>query len=223
MAKITLTELESLGNEGSFLTALNANFAAITAAIEATLTRAGTSPNAMGANLDMNGYSILNADGDIEATNGIPAGGTTGQVLKKTSDTDYDADWAEDEAGGEGGGGGSGVVYLFGNAGFAGDPASYYSNLDGYVVPVAGVVTKIHINFFGPVDSATNLVINFYNDSNVMLTETYTDASPNGYSTFISGQLSNVTVAAGAAIALSIGTSTTENGTFTYCIEITPS
>lgn len=33
------------------------------------------------------------------ATNGLPIGGTTGQILKKQSDTDFDADW-EDETGG---------------------------------------------------------------------------------------------------------------------------
>ena len=32
------------------------------------------------------------------AENGIPIGGTTGQVLKKKSDADYDVEWAQDEA-----------------------------------------------------------------------------------------------------------------------------
>jgi hypothetical protein len=37
-------------------------------------------------------------DFDIEwASAGVPVGGTTGQVLAKTSDTDYDADWSDPE------------------------------------------------------------------------------------------------------------------------------
>ena len=43
---------------------------------------------------------------------GVPAGGTTGQVLKKKSDTDYDTEWANESGGGSGGGGGVEVVDL---------------------------------------------------------------------------------------------------------------
>jgi hypothetical protein len=60
VAKITLNELTSLGNEGSFLTALNANFVAIAAALEITLSRDGTAPNEMTADLDLNGQSVIN-------------------------------------------------------------------------------------------------------------------------------------------------------------------
>lgn len=38
-------------------------------------------------------------DGKADSNSTIPSGGTTGQVLKKTSNDDYDADW-DDEAGG---------------------------------------------------------------------------------------------------------------------------
>lgn len=41
---------------------LNANFDAIEAAIENTLSRDGTTPNEMGSNLDMNGNDILNVN-----------------------------------------------------------------------------------------------------------------------------------------------------------------
>lgn len=58
MAKVTLTDLT--GGFGS-VDALNANFTAIETAMENTLSRNGTSPNTMTANLDMNGYAILNA------------------------------------------------------------------------------------------------------------------------------------------------------------------
>lgn len=43
---------------------------------------------------------------------GVPAGGTTGQVLKKKSDTDYDTEWADESGGGSGGGGGVEIVDL---------------------------------------------------------------------------------------------------------------
>lgn len=35
----------------------------------------------------------------------LPAGGTSGQVIKKSSGSDYDFDWAADSTGGGGGGG----------------------------------------------------------------------------------------------------------------------
>lgn len=57
MAKLTLTDVAS-GYAST--TAVNANNALIEAAFENTLSRDGTSPNQMGANLDMNGYLILN-------------------------------------------------------------------------------------------------------------------------------------------------------------------
>lgn len=40
---------------------LNANFTALQTAVENTLSRDGTTPNSMSANLDMNGYQIINA------------------------------------------------------------------------------------------------------------------------------------------------------------------
>jgi hypothetical protein len=57
MSKVVLQTLSS----GSFtVDLLNANFAALAAAIENTLSRDGTSPNSMSNNFDMNGYKILN-------------------------------------------------------------------------------------------------------------------------------------------------------------------
>lgn len=38
----------------------------------------------------------------VDMPEGIPAGGTTGQVLKKDSNTDYDVSWQDDDAGGGG-------------------------------------------------------------------------------------------------------------------------
>ena len=61
---------------------------------------------------------------------GIPVGGTTGQVLKKKSNTDYDTEWAD------GTGGSTGVATLYNKAIFIGDSTShgwdngYYSFVD---------------------------------------------------------------------------------------------
>ena len=73
MAKVTLYDLSS----GSFtVDLLNANFATIEAAFENTLSRDGTAPNMMQANLDMNSYRILNLPN--AATSGEPV--TLGQL-----------------------------------------------------------------------------------------------------------------------------------------------
>lgn len=58
--KVTLTSLANLQNENTAVTSINANNAAITTAINNTLSRDGTSPNQMGAPLDMNSFGILN-------------------------------------------------------------------------------------------------------------------------------------------------------------------
>lgn len=58
MAKLTLNDLATL--DASMLTSINSNNTAIENALENTLSRDGTSPNTMGADLDMDGNSILN-------------------------------------------------------------------------------------------------------------------------------------------------------------------
>lgn len=59
MAKLTLSNITS----GYLpITTVNANWDLIETALENTLSRDGTSPNTMGANLDMNSYDILNVD-----------------------------------------------------------------------------------------------------------------------------------------------------------------
>lgn len=67
MAKLTITDLTSLQNEASAIAAMAANNLAITTAMEKTLSRDGTSPNTMSADLDMNSNDILNA-GDVDCT-----------------------------------------------------------------------------------------------------------------------------------------------------------
>lgn len=61
MAKLTLSDLSQLtSNEQSAIGVINANSTAIETALENTLSRDGTSPNTMGADLDMNSNNILN-------------------------------------------------------------------------------------------------------------------------------------------------------------------
>lgn len=59
MAKLTTTDLAVPFASGSH-TVTNSNFAAVETAMEKTLSRDGTSPNAMEANLDMNSNRIIN-------------------------------------------------------------------------------------------------------------------------------------------------------------------
>ena len=65
MAKLTLTD-ESSGFQTT--TQRNANYAAIEAALENTLSRDGTAPNAMGAHLDMNSNRIINLASPASST-----------------------------------------------------------------------------------------------------------------------------------------------------------
>lgn len=60
MSKITLSSLSNLQNETTAVGVINNNSAVITTAFDNTLSRDGTSPNQMGANLDMNSNQILN-------------------------------------------------------------------------------------------------------------------------------------------------------------------
>jgi len=113
--KITLTQLANLQNDTTATNAINSNSNVIETAFNNTLSRDGTAPNQMAANIDMNSNHVLNlpnpstADeplrlqdlntfvGGGTVTN-IPAGGTTGQVLAKTSNADYQVNWTSESA-----------------------------------------------------------------------------------------------------------------------------
>lgn len=60
MAKLTLSDLTNLQNDQSVVSTINSNNAAIETALENTLSRDGTSPNTMSADLDMNSNQIIN-------------------------------------------------------------------------------------------------------------------------------------------------------------------
>lgn len=68
MPKITLTDLTTLTNQTSAVTTINDNNADIETAFENTLSRDGTSPNAMEADFDMNDFQILNLPTPVDPT-----------------------------------------------------------------------------------------------------------------------------------------------------------
>lgn len=68
MAKLTLSDLASLANQTSAMATINANSAAIEAAVENTLSRDGTAPNSMEAALDMNDNRIMNLPAPVSDT-----------------------------------------------------------------------------------------------------------------------------------------------------------
>lgn len=85
MAKLTLTDLANLQNDTTATNAINSNSGLIETAVENTLSRDGTSPNAMGDNFDMNGYQILNLPAptssqspvrlmDVQTVTSVPSG-----------------------------------------------------------------------------------------------------------------------------------------------------
>lgn len=111
MPKVILTDPSTYVNDAAAVAAQTANNDAIEAAMEKTLSRDGTAPNQMAAQLDMNGYQIINLPAPVSALsplrltdlnsfigggviNAIPAGGTSGQSLTKNSNADYDVTWS---------------------------------------------------------------------------------------------------------------------------------
>lgn len=58
MAKLTLTDITT--NRLTSIATYNSNNDLIEAALENTLSRDGTTPNAMAADIDMNGYTLVN-------------------------------------------------------------------------------------------------------------------------------------------------------------------
>ena len=73
MAKLTLIDIASLSNQPTAINTINENFAAIETAIENTLSRDGTTPNSMSADLDLNSNDINNV-GELETDTLIVGG-----------------------------------------------------------------------------------------------------------------------------------------------------
>lgn len=94
MTKVTLSNVSSFQNDSSAVAAVNANMAAITTAMDNTLSRDGTSPNPMSSSLDMNNNRILNLPAPTNPTDPVRyqdfvASGTGGgNVLGPSTNTD---------------------------------------------------------------------------------------------------------------------------------------
>lgn len=72
MTKVAIRTLDSVTNNDTTATQLiNENFTALQTAIENTLSRDGTTPNFMDANLDLNSYKIINAGTPTDNTDVI--------------------------------------------------------------------------------------------------------------------------------------------------------
>ena len=68
MTKLVQNDIASLTNEQAALAALNANYASLEVFSDSVLSRDGTSPNQMNADLDMNSNSILNLPAPASAS-----------------------------------------------------------------------------------------------------------------------------------------------------------
>lgn len=81
MAKLTLANLANLNNQTSAVNTINNNSDLIETALENTLSRDGTAPNSMGADLDMNGKDILNV-GNVVINGDILTGDTVTEYVE---------------------------------------------------------------------------------------------------------------------------------------------
>lgn len=115
MTKVILNNVADLTQPTTAATVINNNSDTIETAFDNTLSRDGTAPNAMGATIDMNSNRIINLPApltlaeplrltDANTLNGggiiatVPAGGSTGDALVKSSNTDYAMQWVHDNA-----------------------------------------------------------------------------------------------------------------------------
>jgi hypothetical protein len=86
MAKLTLNDIGNItGNPTSAEQALNANFTLIEEAIENTLSRDGTTPNALEASLDANSHRIVNLPYALSNTEPV----TLAQVMALVTGGDW--------------------------------------------------------------------------------------------------------------------------------------
>jgi hypothetical protein len=99
MAKINLVTINNLNNQSTVVNAINNNSTKVAVALENTLSRDGTTPNQMNADLDMNSKQILNLSAPITLNSPVRA-----------VDLQTAINGIVSPGGGGGGGGGTGDV-----------------------------------------------------------------------------------------------------------------
>lgn len=101
MPKVIINPIQNLDNPPTAVARMNGNFAAIQAAIEKTLSRDGTVPNAMQSNFDMNANRILNLPVPVSPTEPARHGDIQQYVDQAREWAEYSeeqADRSEEEA-----------------------------------------------------------------------------------------------------------------------------
>ncbi len=129
------------------------------------------------------------------AGTGVPAGGTTGQVLAKNSNTDYDTEWVTG-----GGGGGSGDVV--GPASSANDRLAAFDGVTGKLIKDSGATVA------GIVALIPTTTSELTNDSNFATTGDVTSAQ------VFAIQRANHTGTQNVSTITGLGTLATQSGTF---------
>jgi hypothetical protein len=71
MPKVVLPPIGSMTNQTAFLAALNARLVTISNGFDSTLTRQGTLPNSMGADIDMDTHRILNLEDPVALADAV--------------------------------------------------------------------------------------------------------------------------------------------------------
>jgi len=85
MAKLTTTDLVNLENQTSTVTTINNNFGLVETAMENTLSRDGTTPNTMNADIDMNSYRLTNVPSPSAPTDIVRLSDLTLTYLSNTT------------------------------------------------------------------------------------------------------------------------------------------
>lgn len=80
MSKVTLNDIANPESQTSLVQTVNHNNTLITEALDNTLSRDGTTPNSMGANLDMNTYRVLNLPEPIDNSEPLRLGDIGGLI-----------------------------------------------------------------------------------------------------------------------------------------------
>lgn len=111
---VTLSNIATFTNDSSAVNTYALNNAGLEAALQDGLSRSGEAPNQMLSSLDMNSNRIINLPAPLGGTeplrladidelgnvtiHTLPPGGSTGNLLAKNSNTDFDAGWTGNPA-----------------------------------------------------------------------------------------------------------------------------